>query len=464
MPTWSRRFSSNAAVLSLEGGGALGAPTSPRLALAEAEPLQLGRQFRLGRRRGEHVHVVAPGRAERLRRGVEVERRPHTEHEVEDEHRVQRVGHRLAGAQLHHRATTDHRQTLVVLLAGVNEAESHDGMRVPARPCGLLQPAPTARGTWRIFERTQPVICAGARTPIGRFGGALSSLPAVELGAVAIAAACERAGISPDAVRHVVMGHVLQAGQGQITAGQAELVDSMIHDGLWDAFENVHMGGMSDRVNARLGIDRAVQDEWSARSHERAAAAAKGALREEITPVRVPRPKDDPLLVDQDEGIRPGTTPEGLARLRPSFSPEGTITAGNASQISDGAAAVVVTSRERAAAEGLPVLASIVAYGTVAGPDPSLHSQPSRAIQDACARAGVRVADLDLVEINEAFAGVAVQSTRDLDLDPEIVNVNGGAIALGHPIGASGARLALTLAMELRRRGGGLGTAARSPG
>jgi len=241
--------------------------------------------------------------------------------------------------------------------------------------------------------------------------------------------------------------------------GHAELVDSMIHDGLWDAFENVHMGGMSDRVNARLGIDRAVQDEWSARSHERA-AAAKGALREEITPVRVPRPKDDPLLVDQDEGIRPGTTPEGLARLRPSFSPEGTITAGNASQISDGAAAVVVTSRERAAAEGLPVLASIVAYGTVAGPDPSLHSQPSRAIQDACARAGVRVADLDLVEINEAFAGVAVQSTRDLDLDPEIVNVNGGAIALGHPIGASGARLALTLAMELRRRGGGLGAAA----
>jgi acetyl-CoA C-acetyltransferase len=379
-----------------------------------------------------------------------------------------------------------------------------------------------------MFDRTQPVICAGARTPIGRFGGALSSLPAVELGGVAIAAACERAGISPAAVQHVVMGHVLQAGQGQITArqaaaragvpmtvpaltvnkvclsgtnaiataaqyvelgmaevvvaggmesmsgapylvpkarwgarmGHAELVDSMIHDGLWDAFENVHMGGLSDRVNDRLGIDRAVQDEWAARSHERAAAAAKGALREEITPVRVPRPKDEPVLVDQDEGIRPGTTPEGLARLRPSFSPEGTITAGNASQISDGAAGVVVTSRERAAADGLPVLASIVAYGTVAGPDSSLHSQPSRAIQDACDRAGVAVGDLDLVEINEAFAGVAVQSTRDLHLDSEIVNVNGGAIALGHPIGASGARLALTLAMELRRRGGGLGAAA----
>jgi acetyl-CoA C-acetyltransferase len=379
-----------------------------------------------------------------------------------------------------------------------------------------------------MFDRTQPVICAGARTPIGRFGGALSSLPAVELGGVAIAAACERAGVPPDVVEHVIMGHVLQAGQGQITARQAavragvpmtvpaltvnkvclsgsnaiataamyvelglagllvaggmesmssapyllpkarwgarmgdtELVDSMVHDGLWDAFQHVHMGGLSDEVNARLGIDRAVQDEWAARSHERAAAAAKGALREEITPVRVPRPKDEPILVDADEGIRPGTTPEALARLRPSFAADGTITAGNASQISDGAAAVVVTSAERAAAEGLPVLASIVAYGTVAGPDPSLHSQPSRAIQDACDRAGLAVGDLDLVEINEAFAGVAVQSTRDLHLDPEIVNVNGGAVALGHPIGASGARLALTLALELRRRGGGLGAAA----
>jgi acetyl-CoA C-acetyltransferase len=379
-----------------------------------------------------------------------------------------------------------------------------------------------------MFDRTQPVICAGARTPIGRFGGALSSLPAVELGGVAIAAACERAGVPPDAVEHVIMGHVLQAGQGQITARQAavragvpmtvpaltvnkvclsgsnaiataamyvelglagllsaggmesmsgapyllpkarwgarmgdtELVDSMIHDGLWDAFQHVHMGGLSDEVNARLGIDRAVQDEWAARSHERAAAAAKGALREEITPVRVPRSKDEPILVDQDEGIRPGTTPEALARLRPSFAADGTITAGNASQLSDGAAAVVVTSAERAAAEGLPVLASIVAYGTVAGPDPSLHSQPSRAIQDACDRAGLAVGDLDLVEINEAFAGVAVQSTRDLHLDPAIVNVNGGAVALGHPIGASGTRLALTLALELRRRGGGLGAAA----
>jgi acetyl-CoA C-acetyltransferase len=379
-----------------------------------------------------------------------------------------------------------------------------------------------------MFDRTEPVICAGARTPIGRFGGALASLPAVELGGLAIAAALERAGVAPDAVDHVVMGHVLQAGQGQITArqaavrggvpmtvpaltvnkvclsglnaiataaqyveldqagllaaggmesmsnapylvpkarfgarmGDAELVDSMVNDGLWDAFDDAHMGGLSDQVNRRLGIERSAQDEWSARSHERAAEAAKAALREEIVPVPVPRRKGGPVLVDQDEGIRPGTTAESLGRLRPAFSPDGTITAGNASQISDGAAAVVVTSRERAAAEGLPVLASILGYGTVAGPDTSLHSQPSRAIADACRRAGVAVADLDLVEINEAFAAVAMRSTRELELDEGIVNVNGGAVALGHPIGASGARVVLTLAMELARRGGGLGAAA----
>jgi acetyl-CoA C-acetyltransferase len=380
-----------------------------------------------------------------------------------------------------------------------------------------------------MFERTQPVICAGARTPIGRFGGTLASLPAVELGGQAIGAALRRAGVARDAVEHVVMGHVLQAGQGQITArqaaaragipmtvpaltvnkvclsglnaiataaqyvelgqaallvaggmesmsgapfllpkarfgarmGDAELVDSMIGDGLWDAFEDAHMGGLSDQVNQRLGIDRAAQDEWSARSHERAAEAAKnGALGEEISPVMVLQRKGEPYSVDQDEGIRPGTTAGSLARLRPAFSPEGTITAGNASQLSDGAAAVVVTSRERAAADGLPVLASIVAYGTVAGPDTSLHSQPSRAIADACRRAGVAVGDLDLVEINEAFAAVALHSTRELELDEGIVNVNGGAVALGHPIGASGTRVVLTLAMELRRRGGGLGAAA----
>jgi acetyl-CoA C-acetyltransferase len=240
--------------------------------------------------------------------------------------------------------------------------------------------------------------------------------------------------------------------------GDAELVDAMVHDGLWDAFDDEHMGGLSDETNRRLGIDRAAQDEWAARSHERAAEAAKrGLLAEEIVPVVV---SDDGLTVDQDEGIRPGTTAESLGRLRPAFSPEGTITAGNASQISDGAAAVVVTSRERAAADGLPVLASVVAYGTVAGPDTSLHSQPSRAIADACRRAGVAPAGLDLVEINEAFAAVALRSTQELELDEGVVNVNGGAVALGHPIGASGTRVVLTLAMELRRRGGGLGAAA----
>jgi acetyl-CoA C-acetyltransferase len=234
----------------------------------------------------------------------------------------------------------------------------------------------------------------------------------------------------------------------------------MVHDGLWDAFDDAHMGGLSDETNRRLGIDRAAQDEWAARSHERAAEATKnGRLAEEITPVVV-RQRKDHVTVDQDEGIRPGTTAESLGTLRPAFSPDGTITAGNASQISDGAAAVVVTSRERAAADGLGVLASVVAYGTVAGPDTSLHSQPSRAIADACRRAGVAPADLDLVEINEAFAAVALRSTRELELDEAIVNVNGGAVALGHPIGASGARVVLTLAMELRRRGGGLGAAA----
>jgi acetyl-CoA C-acetyltransferase len=242
--------------------------------------------------------------------------------------------------------------------------------------------------------------------------------------------------------------------------GDAELVDAMVHDGLWDAFDDAHMGGLSDQVNQRLGIDRAAQDEWSARSHERAAEATKnGVLGEEIVPVVVAQRKGE-VTVDQDEGIRPGTTAEALGRLRPAFSPEGTITAGNASQISDGAAAVVVTSRERAAAEGLGVLATVVASGSVAGPDTSLHSQPSRAIADACRRAGVAPGDLDLVEINEAFAAVALRSTRELELDEGIVNVNGGAVALGHPIGASGARVVLTLAMELRRRGGGLGAAA----
>jgi acetyl-CoA C-acetyltransferase len=242
--------------------------------------------------------------------------------------------------------------------------------------------------------------------------------------------------------------------------GNTELVDLMVYDGLWDSEHDEHMGGLSDKTNEKLGIDRASQDEWSARSHERAAAGAKGPLRDEIAPVEVKQRKGDPITVESDEGVRPGTTAESLGRLRPAFGKEGTITAGNASQLSDGAAAVIVTSRARAEAEGWPILASILSYGTVAGPDTSLHSQPSRSIADACRRAGIEPSQLDLVELNEAFAAVALQSQRELEIDPDKVNVNGGAVAIGHPIGASGARLVLTLALELARRGGGTGGAA----
>jgi acetyl-CoA C-acetyltransferase len=214
-------------------------------------------------------------------------------------------------------------------------------------------------------------------------------------------------------------------------------------------------------VNKRLGIGRAEQDEFAALSHQRAAAAIKdGMLNEEIVPVPIPQRRGDPVVFDTDEGVRPDTTAESLSRLRPAFAPDGTITAGTASQISDGACAVVVMSREAAAARGIPVLAEIGAHGNVAGPDNSLQSQPSRAIQHALGKAGLDVAGLDLIEINEAFASVVLQSMRDLGVGPEKVNVNGGAIAIGHPIGASGARIALHLALELRRRGGGLGAAA----
>jgi acetyl-CoA C-acetyltransferase len=243
--------------------------------------------------------------------------------------------------------------------------------------------------------------------------------------------------------------------------GDAELVDLMIHDGLWCAFDRVHMGEATDAVNARLGLGRAEQDEWAARSHERAAEAAKaGRLAEEIVPVEVPGRRGAVTRVEEDEGIRPGTTAESLGALKPAFVKDGTITAGNASQISDGAAAVVVTSRERAERDGLPILATITGHGMVAGPDASLPSQPSNAIRKAAERAGVDPASFDLYEINEAFAAVAIQSTRELGVSEDAVNVNGGAVALGHPIGCSGTRLALTLAYELRRRGGGVGAAA----
>ncbi len=254
--------------------------------------------------------------------------------------------------------------------------------------------------------------------------------------------------------------HLLPGSRRGYKLGPVELVDSMANDGLTDAFEHISMGESTERHNAGLGISRQEQDEFAARSHQLAAKAVKdGLLAEEIVPVPVPQRRGEPTIFSTDEGIRAETTAESLAALRPAFSRDGTITAGNASQISDGACAVVVMSAEAAAAAGAPVLAEVGAHGVVAGPDNSLHSQPSRAIERALARAALSVADLDLIEINEAFAAVAIQSMRDLGAGPDRVNVNGGAIALGHPIGASGARLALHLVCELRRRGGGLGAA-----
>ena len=380
-----------------------------------------------------------------------------------------------------------------------------------------------------MSEPRQPVIVGGARTPVGRLLGSLASKSASELGGIAIAGALDRAGIGPDQVQYVIMGQVLQAGAGQITARQAavaagigmsvpaltvnkvclsgldaialasqlirlgeydvivaggmesmtcsphllpnsragykygpvQLEDSMALDGLTDAFDHLSMGESTENSGRKLGITRAEQDEFAAASHQRAAAAAKnGLFAAEIVPVHVPAKGGEALTVTEDEGIRPGTTTEALARLRPAFSRDGTITAGTASQISDGAAAVVVMSAEAAQQAGADVLAEIGAHGNVAGPDNSLQSQPSNAIKQALAKAGLTAADLDLIEINEAFAQVAIQSMRDLGVSHDIVNVNGGAIAIGHPIGASGARIALHLCHELRRRGGGLGAAA----
>ncbi|HEV2450899.1 MAG TPA: acetyl-CoA C-acetyltransferase [Streptosporangiaceae bacterium] len=375
----------------------------------------------------------------------------------------------------------------------------------------------------------EAVIVAGARTPFGRMLGSLKDFKGTELGAIAIKAAMERAGISGDQVEYVIMGQVLQAGAGQIPSrqaavaagipmtvpsitinkvclsgldaivlaaqliragefdvvvaggmesmtgaphllpgarsgfryGPAQLIDAMAYDGLTDAFDHVSMGESTDRHVARVGISREDQDTYAARSHQRAAEAQKnGLLDDEIVAVQVPQRKGDPVTFGTDEGVRPDASAESLGRLRPAFSAAGTVTAGSSSPISDGACAVVVMSAEAAAARGLPVLAAIGAHGNVAGPDNSLLSQPSNAIKHALGKAGRTVGDLDLIEINEAFAAVALQSMRDLGVGPDQVNVNGGAIALGHPIGASGARIALHLAHELRRRGGGLGAAA----
>jgi acetyl-CoA C-acetyltransferase len=255
--------------------------------------------------------------------------------------------------------------------------------------------------------------------------------------------------------------HLLPKSRAGFKYGSIEMLDAMAYDGLTDPFDHIPMGESTERYNAKLGIGRAEQDEFSARSHQRAAEAAKNGLFDaELIPVEIPQRKGDPILFSTDEGIRADTTVDSLAKLRPAFSRDGTITAGSASQISDGAAAVVVMSRAKAAELGAPVLAEIGAHGNVAGPDNSLQSQPSHAIQHALSKAGRTVADLDLIEINEAFASVGIQSMRDLGVGPDKVNVNGGAIALGHPIGMSGARLALHLVLELGRRGGGLGAAA----
>ncbi|WP_207223648.1 acetyl-CoA C-acetyltransferase [Pseudonocardia sediminis] len=255
--------------------------------------------------------------------------------------------------------------------------------------------------------------------------------------------------------------HMLGKSREGTKFGDATLVDHMQYDGLFCAFDQVAMGASTEKHNARYDITRADQDEFSARSHQRAAKAAEnGVFDEEIAAVEIPQRKGDPITFSTDEGIRGDTTAEGLGKLKPAFAADGTITAGSASQISDGAAAVVVMSKAKAEELGLSWIAEIGAHGVVAGPDASLQEQPANAIVKACEKEGISPSDLDLVEINEAFAAVGVVSTRKLGIDEEKVNINGGAIALGHPIGMSGARIALHLALSLRRQGGGVGAAA----
>jgi acetyl-CoA C-acetyltransferase len=374
------------------------------------------------------------------------------------------------------------------------------------------------------------VIVAGARTPIGRLLGGLKSQSAADLGGVAIKGALEKAGVSGDQVEYVIIGHVIQAGTGQITARQAAvkggipmnipaitinkvclsglnaiamadqlirageheiivaggmesmtnaphllpksregvkygdttLVDSMAYDALYDQFTHQAMGGLTESCNVEgLGLSREEQDEFSARSHQLAAQAWKnGVFADEVVPVEIPQRKGDPVVVSEDEGVRGDTTAESLSKLRPAFSKDGTITAGSASQISDGACAVVVMSKAKAEELGLEWLAEVGASGQVAGPDSTLQLQPARATQKALEKGGLSVADVDLFEFNEAFAAVGIASARELGIPEEKVNVNGGAIAVGHPVGMSGARIALHLALELKRRGGGVGVAA----
>jgi acetyl-CoA C-acetyltransferase len=354
------------------------------------------------------------------------------------------------------------------------------------------------------------VLAGAARTPIGRFGGALAGVDAVELGAHAVRAALERCpGLEPD---YVAVGNVLQAANGQnpgrraalaggvrrdvpgitlndvclasmsavtlgvamlregeadvvlaggfdsmtraphavrmrpaVKAGDQPLIDVMVHDGLYCSIADAGMGAMSDAENLRLGVSREAQDRFAAASHQRA-AAAEARLAEEIVPL---------AGLEHDEGIRPQTTYEALAELRPAFGADGTITAGNASQVSDGAAAALITTADRA----VDPLAEIVGRAVVAGPDSTLHLRPAEASHKLLERHGLKASDIALWEINEAFAGVTVAAAEALEINLERVNVNGGAVALGHPLAGSGLRLILTLAYELRRRGGGLGVA-----
>ncbi len=375
---------------------------------------------------------------------------------------------------------------------------------------------------------SRSVIVAGTRTAIGKLAGAFASLSAQDLGGAAIKGVLDRAGVDPASVDVVLMGQVLQAGQGQITARQAavkggipmtvnattinkvclsglqtiyladlmikageadvviaggmesmtnapyllpgaragyrigdqKVVDAMMFDGLTCAFDQCAMGLATERYNHGQ-ISRARQDEFSARSHQLAAAAiAAGKFADEIVGVAVAQRKGDPLTVSVDEGVRGDTTVESLAQLRGAFEKDGTITAGNASQISDGAAAMLVMSAERCEQLGLTPLGELVSYGQVAGPDTSLLTQPSHAILQAAKKADVEIRDIEIFEINEAFAAVGLASVDDLGIDETKVNVNGGAIALGHPIGMSGTRLALTALSELRRRGGGVAAVA----
>ncbi|AEF41683.1 Acetyl-CoA acetyltransferase [Hoyosella subflava DQS3-9A1] len=375
---------------------------------------------------------------------------------------------------------------------------------------------------------TSSVIVSGARTPIGRLLGSLKGLSAAELGGVAIKGALEKSGVTPESVQYVILGHVLQAGAGQLPARQAAaaagipmtipsvnvnkvclsglnaiavadqmirageadiivaggmesmsnaphlllnsregtkygdsaLIDHMAFDGLRDVFTKEAMGALTEKRNDSDAVSREEQDEFAATSHQRAARAWKDGLYDnEVVPVPVPQRKGDPVEFRADEGVRGDTTAESLGRLRPAFRKDGTVTAGNASQISDGAAAVVAMSRAKAESLGLEWLAEIGPHGMSAGPDSTLQSQPSMSIRNACEKAGLTASELDLIEINEAFAAVGIVSGRELGVTSERINVNGGAISLGHPLGMSGTRIVLHLALELQRRGGGVGAA-----